>query len=100
MPSDTITSTLLYVYSNRFGVTREGAVLAAEPCCTDFRRAALAVLVLVTDDGLGGTEAINALGFALEPGPIDPSHVAICNALLQGKYATAVLEAERLGILK
>jgi len=100
MPATTVNAAMLYAYGKKFGVTREGAVLAAEPYCTDFRRTSLAILVLVTDDGLGGMEALAALGFAVEPGPMAPAHLPICDALLRGMYATAVQEAERLGILK
>lgn len=98
---DTITSALLYVYHNHFGVTREGAVLAADPFCQDMRKVHLAVLVFVTDDGVvGAVDTINALGFTLEPGPIREEWAPIRDALLLGKYATAVNLAEAAGILK
>lgn len=93
-------SALLYSYANKYGSTPEGAVLAAEPYCANVAHVSLARMVLVTDNGLGAVDAINALGFALEPGPLAPECLPICNALIRGQYATAVREAQRLGILR
>lgn len=95
-----VASALLFRYGNRYGVTREGAVLAAEPCCTDASLVKFASLCFITDDGIGGSDAINALGFILEPGPLREDCLPVYNALLTGRYATAVQQAERAGILK
>ncbi len=97
---DTITSAFLFSYGNKYGATREGAVLAAEPFCTNAKHNVLARLIFVTDDGHGGSDVINALGFLLEPGPIAPDHAPIVDALLMGRYATAVDLAGKLGILR
>lgn len=99
MSTSTTTSAVLYSYQGKYGVTREGAVLAAEPFSARASSVTLARLVFVTDDGHGRMEAINALGFALEPG-IPEEQLPICRALLIGRYATAVHLAERLGLLK
>lgn len=96
----TIASALLYTYEGKAGVTREGAVLAADPFCNQANRVSFARLVFVTDDGIGATEAIHALGFLLEPKKLNPEHEPIYDALLYGKFATAVNLAASAGILK
>lgn len=93
-------SAILYAYQGKYGITREGAVLAAEPFCAKASSVTLARLVFVTDDGIGGSDVINALGHLLEPGTIKEECLPIVDALLLGRYATAVCIAEKIGILK
>lgn len=92
-------ATVLYRYKNRYGVTRSGAVLAADPFCQDENETLKAVPCAVTDDGHGGDAAISALGFVLDIGEPE-KYLPVFKALVGGEYATAVQEAEKLELLK
>lgn len=92
-------SAILYTYQGKYGITREGAVLAAEPFSAKASSVALARLVFVTDGGIGGSEAVNALGFTLDLDDTE-KYQPVCDALRLGKYATAVQLAGAAGALK